>query len=115
MQPAYGGPSPRLVVQATNAQIMLTPGKTEYIVGREDPVSNIFPDVDMTPHGGDDGGVSRRHARLFQQSGQWFVEDYQSTNFTHVNNVRVQPGVPAPVPNGAEIRFGRIKLMFYVQ
>ena len=113
--PQQYGPAPRLVVQTTNAQIMLPPGKAEYIVGREDPVSNVFPDVDMTPHGGDDGGVSRRHARLFQQGGQWFVEDYQSTNFTHVNNVRVQPGAPAPVPNGAEIRFGRVKLTFYVQ
>ena len=114
-QPPAGGPAPRLVVQTTNASIVLPPGKAEYIVGREDPVSNVFPDVDMTPHGGDDGGVSRRHARLFQQGGQWFVEDYQSTNFTHVNNVRVQPGVPTPVPNGAEVRFGRIKLMFYTQ
>jgi hypothetical protein len=113
--PVYGGPSPRLIVQTTNAQIMLPPGKTEYIVGREDPVSNIFPDVDMTPHGGDDGGVSRRHARLFQQNGQWFVEDFQSTNFTHVNNQRVQPGTPMPVPNGAELRFGRVKLTFYAQ
>ncbi len=115
-QPAYGAaPTPRLIVQTTNAQIMLPPGKMEYIVGREDPVSNIFPDVDMTPHGGDDGGVSRRHARLFFQNGQWFVEDFQSTNFTHVNNQRVQPGTPMPVPNGAEVRFGRIKLMFYTQ
>ncbi len=114
-QPPMYGPTPRLIVQTTNAQIMLPPGKTEYIVGREDPVSNIFPDVDMTPHGGDDGGVSRRHARLFFQNGQWFVEDFQSTNFTHVNNQRVQPGTPMPMPNGAEVRFGRVKLMFYTQ
>ncbi len=119
-QPAYqpqpaGTPTPRLIVQTTNAQIMLPPGKMEYIVGREDPVSNIFPDVDMTPHGGDDGGVSRRHARLFFQNGQWFVEDFQSTNFTHVNNQRVQPGTPMPVPSGAELRFGRVKVMFYAQ
>ena len=112
--PMYGA-APHFIVQATNAQIMLPPGKTEYIVGREDPVSNIFPEVDLTPHGGDEGGVSRRHARLFQQGGQWFLEDYQSTNFTHVNNQRVQPGSPVPVPNGAEIRFGRVKLTFYTQ
>jgi pSer/pThr/pTyr-binding forkhead associated (FHA) protein len=118
-QPAYGqssvGQAPRLIVQATNAQIMLPPGKLEIIIGREDPVSSIYPDVDMTPHGGDDGGVSRRHARLFFQNGQWFVEDFQSTNFTHVNNQRVQPGTPMLVPNGAEIRVGRVKLTFYVQ
>jgi len=113
-QPIYGA-APRLVVQATNAPIMLPPGKAEYIVGREDPVSNMFPDVDLTPHGGDEGGVSRRHARLFQQGGQWLVEDFNSTNFTFVNAQRVQPNAPMPVPNGAEVRFGRVKLTFYVQ
>jgi hypothetical protein len=112
-QPVMG--QPRLVVQATNAPITIPPGKVEYMIGREDPVSNIFPDVDMTPHGGDEGGVSRRHARLFQQGGQWFIEDYNTTNFTYVNNQKVQPGVPVPVQSGAELRFGRVKVVFYTQ
>ncbi len=113
-QPVYGGP-PRLVAQPTNAQIMLPPGKSEYIVGREDPVSNIFPDVDMTLHGGDESGVGRRHARLFQQGGQWYLEDLNSTNGTWVNNQKLQPAAPMPLQNGAELRFGRAKVTFYVQ
>jgi predicted component of type VI protein secretion system len=112
---AVSGASPRLVMQASGTQIPLPPGKMEYLVGREDPVSNTFPDVDMSLHGGDEGGVSRRHARLYQQGGQWFVEDYGSTNFTFVNNQKVLPNAPLPVQDGAELRFGRIKVTFHVQ
>ncbi len=116
--PVYQQPytsQPRLVVQATDASLVMAPGKAEYMIGREDPVSNIFPDIDLTPHGGDEGGVSRRHARLFQQGGQWFLDDYNTTNFTFVNNKKVQPGVPVPLQNGAELRLGRVKLTFFMQ
>lgn len=114
MQPAWGA-QPHLVVQATNASLAMPPNKPEYILGREDPVSNIFPDIDLTPHGGDEGGVGRRHARLYQQGGQWFIEDLNSTNFTYVNNAKVQPKSPVPLQNGVELRLGRVKLTFYLQ
>ncbi len=118
-QPAYpGAPSGaaiegRLVVEGTNAPLHFPPGKTEIIVGREDPVSNVFPDVDLTDHGGDEGGVSRRHARIFSQGSQIFVEDLNSTNYTYVNQQRLTPGQPHPLNDGDEIRFGRVKLNFY--
>jgi pSer/pThr/pTyr-binding forkhead associated (FHA) protein len=106
---------PRLVVQATNVPIVVPPGKMEYLIGREDPVSNIFPDVDMTPHGGDEGGVGRKHARLTQQAGQWYLEDLNSINGTWVNNQKLRPAAPVPLQNGAELRFGRVKVTFYTQ
>ncbi len=59
--PSPAAVGPRLVVVASGAEIPL-PAKAEILIGREDPVSGIFPDVDMTPHGGDEGGISRRHA-----------------------------------------------------
>ena len=115
VQPVAYGAAPRLVVQASGAQITLPPGKTEYLVGREDAVSNSFPEVDLGLHGGDEGGVSRSHARLYQQGGQWYVQDLNSVNFTFVNTQKVLPNTPVPVPEGAELRFGRVKLTFHVQ
>ncbi len=102
-----------MVVQNTNATIPFPPGKIEVIIGREDPVSNVFPEIDLTDHGGDEGGVSRQHARIFVQNSQVFVEDMNSTNYTHVNQQRLTPGQPHPLNNGDELRFGRIKLNFY--
>jgi hypothetical protein len=103
----------RMVVQGTNAALPFPPGKTELIVGREDPVSGIFPDIDLTDHGGDEGGVSRRHARIFVEGSELFIEDLNSTNYTYVNQQKLTPGQPHPLNSEDEVRFGRVKLIFY--
>lgn len=103
---------PRLVASGTGAEFDLT-GKAEILVGREDPVSGIFPDVDLTPHGGEEGGVSRRHAKLTAQGAQWLVEDLNSVNFTFVNSQKLNPGAPQPLNDGDQIRMGRVLLTFH--
>ena len=103
----------RLVVQGSNASLPFPSGKTAVIVGREDPVSGVFPEIDLTDHGADESGVSRQHARVFLQGSQILVEDLNSTNFTYVNQQKLTPGQPHPLNNGDEVRFGRMKLNFY--
>ncbi|MGQ9710859.1 MAG: double zinc ribbon domain-containing protein [Anaerolineae bacterium] len=121
--PAYPPPYPpsytpagvisgRLIVQGTNAVLPIPPGKSEILIGREDPVSNVFPDIDLTPYGGDEGGVSRRHARIFAQGNQMFVEDLNSTNYTYVNQQKLTPGQPHPLKNGDEVRLGKVRLTY---
>jgi pSer/pThr/pTyr-binding forkhead associated (FHA) protein len=105
--PATG---PRLVVAASGAEIPL-PAGPEILIGREDPVSGVYPDVDLTPHGGEDGGVSRRHARLVVEGGQYFVEDLDSTNFTFVNKTKIAPKSRHSLSDGDEIRCGRVALI----
>jgi predicted nucleic acid-binding Zn ribbon protein len=107
--PVWG--RPRLVVAGTGAEFDLS-GKAEILVGREDPVSGVFPEVDLTPHGGEEGGVSRRHAKLTVRGNQWLVEDLNSTNFTFVNNQKLNPGVPQPLNSGDQVRLGRVVLTF---
>jgi len=102
---------PRLVAAGTGAEFDLS-GKAEILLGREDPVSGVFPEVDLTPHGGEEGGVSRRHAKLTVRGNQWLVEDLNSTNFTFVNNQKLNPGVPQPLNSGDQIRLGRVVLTF---
>ena len=107
-------PRGRLVVQGSNVSLPFPAGKTEIIVGREDPVSGVFPDVDLTDHGGDEGGVSRQHARIFIQGERFLIEDLNSTNFTFVNQQKLAPRQPQPLASGDEVRFGRVKLVFQV-
>jgi hypothetical protein len=102
----------RFIVKGTNASLPFPPGKTELIVGREDPVSAVFPEVDLTDHGGDEGGVSRQHTRIFLQGDQIFIEDLNSTNYTYVNQQRLTPGQPHPLADGDEVRMGRVKMTF---
>ena len=111
-------PTPaRLVVQKSNVTLPFPQGQTELIVGREDPVSGHFADIDLTDHGGDEGGVSRKHARFIFQNGQWYLEDMNSVNGTWINpratREKLQSGQPQPLNNGDELRFGRVVLTFY--
>ena len=101
---------PRLVVVDSGAEIPL-PAQEEVLIGREDPVSGIFPDVDLTPHGGEAGGVSRRHARLIADGGNYFIEDLDSTNYSFVNKQKLAPKTRHPVGDGDEIRCGRVALV----
>ena len=103
--------SARLIVEADNQEFDLS-GKDNVVIGREDAVSNIFPDVDLTPHGGEEGGVSRLHARIFIDNGQYMIEDENSTNFTFLNRQRLAGKTPTPLHDSDEIKLGRVLLRF---
>lgn len=103
--------SARLIVEADNQEFDLS-GKDSVTIGREDAVSNIYPDIDLTPHGGEEGGVSRMHARIFLENGQYMIEDENSTNFTYVNRQRLAPKTPTPLHDNDELRLGRVMLRF---
>lgn len=112
-QPPVAAPTltARLVVEADNQEFDLS-GKDNIVIGREDAVSNIYPDVDLTPHGGEEGGVSRLHARIFYDSGQYMLEDENSTNFTYLNRQKLAGKTPSPLHDNDEVRLGRVLLRF---
>lgn len=81
-------------------------------MGREDPISGIHPDIDLTNLGGEAGGVSRRHASLHFENGQWTVIDLDSTNYTRVDGNRIAPNTPTPLRDGVKVQFGRLDFEF---
>jgi pSer/pThr/pTyr-binding forkhead associated (FHA) protein len=110
--PALSVVSPRLVVQSSGVTLNLAPAKNDYLIGREDPVSGSFPDVDLVPYGGEEGGVSRRHAQIVRRGVQFTIEDLNSVNYTFINRQKIAPGTPHPLNDGDEIRLGRVVLQF---
>ncbi len=109
--PAAAALNARLIVEADNQEFDIS-GKDSILIGREDAVSNIYPDVDLTPHGGEEGGVSRMHARIFVENGQYMLEDENSTNFTFLNRQRLSGKTPTSLHDNDEIRLGRVLLRF---
>ncbi|MEO7913394.1 MAG: zinc ribbon domain-containing protein [Roseiflexaceae bacterium] len=104
-------PSPRLAMDEGN-DLLLPTDKPEIIVGREDPISGIFPEIDLTPYGGETGGVSRQHARLNYSAGQWTVTDLNSTNYTRVDGTKIEPNVATALKDGVRLQFGRVAMTF---
>ncbi len=103
---------PRLELFDGKHAFPLPTDRTEFIVGREDPVSQIFPEVDLTSYGGEAGGVSRQHARINRSGNTWSVTDLDSTNHTRVDGERIEPNTPTPIVDGTKLQFGRIAAVF---
>ncbi len=104
-----------LVISGQNVSIPIPAGSQTVIIGREDPVSGIFPDIDLDPHGGHDAGVGRRHAQIVLQNGEVMIEDLDSVNGTAVNKQKIRPRQPYPIKHGDEIRLGRLTLVYMVK
>ncbi len=78
------------------------PIKDEVTIGRSE-TSTIAVDVP---------NVSRKHARIFLDQGQCWVEDLGSTNGTHVNDVEIEH--IQPLSNGDLITTGGLVFKFIV-
>nr|WP_285577865.1 FHA domain-containing protein [Actinoallomurus iriomotensis] len=89
-------PTKLVITQGARAGTTLDLAGTEIVMGRGGN--------DVTLPLGDDYS-SGRHARLFSQNGQWFVEDLGSTNGTFLGRAKVSR--PEPVPVGVPIRIGK--------
>jgi serine/threonine-protein kinase len=93
--------------------------KDTNLIGRSDPQSNIFPEVDLTRYD-PSTKVSRRHARIWRQGETYLVEDLGSVNGTVVFNrtsekpTRLAPHQPQVIQSGDRIRLGETLLHFFV-
>jgi hypothetical protein len=98
-----------LVIRDTGHSLPL-PDSDRVVVGRSDPVSNFYPDLDLSEHGALQNGVGRRHMRLSVQENQISVEDLDSTNGTFLNGQRLAPRVPRALNDGDELCLGKLVL-----
>lgn len=92
--------------------------KNDTLLGRRDPVSNIFPEVDLSRFD-PQTKISRQHARIWREGGNFLLEDLGSSNGTMVvsgNNdtVRLLPRQPRSLANGDRIRIGDTTLHFLI-
>lgn len=90
--------------------------KESNIVGRRDPLSNIFPEVDLSKFD-PQTKISRRHARIWREGDNFMVEDLGSSNGTVLQpalseNVRLLPHQPHVLTNGDKIKVGDTTMSF---
>ena len=103
----------RLVHPPSGMEFHLSNG-SETTFGRKDPVTGIYPDIDLTPID-NQRSISRRHAKIFRRGSKFFFgEEIGTMNSTFLNGKRLETGIPAEIRPGDELRFGVVILRFEV-
>jgi hypothetical protein len=82
----------------------------QVMVGRADIVEGHIPGLDLGLYGGQDAGVSRRHAVLFVAENALFVRDLGSTNGTKINGLRLPPNESCKIAEGDQVEFGQLQV-----
>ena len=110
----------KLLIEGTSelAAPAFTLQKDENLVGRRDPMSNIFPEVDLSKYD-PQTKISRRHARIWRDGHTFLLEDLGSSNGTILtskvkDSFRLVPHKPHALGNGDKIRIGDTVLHFVV-
>ncbi len=103
----------RLVHVPSGMEFPLASG-SETTIGRKDPVTGIYPDIDLTP-ADSQRSVSRRHAKIYRRGRKFFLgEEIGTVNATFLNGARLETGVPAELRPGDEVRCGVVSMRFDV-
>jgi hypothetical protein len=99
-----------LVARGIKESVPFDAERMEFILGRNDHLSAVRPDIDLSPLGAAERGVSRRHARLALKEHQLYVTDLESSNGTILRGERLRPYSPVVVQRGDELILGRLAL-----
>lgn len=101
----------RLVHTKSGMEFHFSSG-SETTIGRKDPVTGIYPDIDLTPVDGQ-RSISRRHAKIYRRGAKHFLsEEIGTMNGTYRNGQRLETGVPVEITPGDEVRLGMVVTTF---
>jgi serine/threonine-protein kinase len=92
--------------------------KESNVVGRRDPQTNIFPEVDLSKFD-PQTKISRRHARIWKEGETFMIEDLGSSNGTVVVSSmneanKLSPHQPQILIHGSKLVLGDTTLHFVV-
>ncbi|MEZ5346055.1 MAG: protein kinase [Pyrinomonadaceae bacterium] len=92
--------------------------KDDNLLGRRDPISDIFPEVDLSKFD-PQTKISRKHARIWRDGDKFMLEDLNSSNGTVLksprsDSVRLAPHQSHVLANGDKIQMGDTVLHFLV-
>jgi pSer/pThr/pTyr-binding forkhead associated (FHA) protein len=108
----------RLVLQVgegSSPRTVSIPLRERIVVGRlgQQPDS-VQPDLDFTPFGALEKGVSRLHALFTYQDEVLYIEDLESSNGTRINGYQISSHRDYRLRNGDELEFGSLRVVVKV-
>ena len=81
-------------------------GSSKILIGRKDVKRDVVVDIDLAPLD-PRKIVSRKHATIERQKGNWVLVDQKSQNGSWLNGHKLTAEEPYPLQEGDEIIFGR--------
>lgn len=103
-------------VQEVLEELLQVPGGSELAVtlvndlDSENTRSLVFTQKEVSIGRGADNdisfhlqSISRRHARIFERNGDYFIEDLRSSGGTYMNRRKLDPNHPCPLRAGDEV------------
>jgi hypothetical protein len=109
---AAPAPPPDLALRhvASGQVLLFDAERSEFLVGRPDPVTGIQPEINLGPFDAS-RTLSRRHAKIVREGGVYSVrEEVGTTNGTFVNGERIKTGTAVPLNPRDRVRFGAIEV-----
>jgi hypothetical protein len=95
---------------ASGQVLLLEPERSEFLVGRPDPVTGTQPEINLGPFDVN-RTLSRRHAKILKEGGLYSVrEEVGTTNGTFVNGERIKTGAGVALKPRDRLRFGSIEV-----
>ena len=94
----------------THNRVVEMPLKKDIHIGRVDPLSEIFPEIDLTDDIAPAKDVSRRHARISKKDGRVVVQDLASSNGTFLNGKRLESYHTEPLSDGDVLQLGATQI-----
>lgn len=93
--------------------------KDDNLVGRCDPMTNIFPEIDLSKFD-PQTKISRRHARIWRDADNFMIEDLASSNGTILmptfsDMFKLAPNKSHVLTTGDKIKLGDTTLHFVVE
>jgi len=95
---------------ASGQVLLFEPERSEFLVGRPDPVTGTQPEINLGPFDVN-RTLSRRHAKILREGGLYSVrEEVGTTNGTFVNGERIKTGAAVVLKPRDRLRFGSIEV-----
>jgi hypothetical protein len=98
-----------LVIRGMVERVIMVEGKT-YKLGRFEIGTRKDEEIDLSPYGALDRGVSRIHAELSLVGDKIYITDLMSTNGTYLAGQRLKPNEAMLLRKGDELHIGRLPI-----
>lgn len=95
------------IPQEVDPLVFFNPGRL--VLGRGG--KGVSLDVNLSEQYGWMLGVSRKHAEIIYDSGQYYLADLNSTNGTFLNSTRLRPQERYPMESADQIRMGHFLMI----